>query len=438
MRLNGHPINNEKSKKIYNQSKKYLVNGVASSFHKAGFQDFPTCFDHGKGAYLYDVDGNKYIDYVAGMGPLILGYSPAAVNRAVSEQMAKGTQFCSPSADLNKLAEKLTEIIPCAERIAFQNTGTEANMFAFRLARAFTGKSKMIKFEGQYHGWSDEEMISTDARSVDELGPREQPSKNREVLGQLAGASDQVIILPWNDLTAVKAVIEKQRDEIAAIITEPYMCDSGPIFPNEGYLEELRTLATDHNILLIFDEVITGFRMSLGGAQAYFGVTPDVAVFAKAISGGLPLSVVAGKSHIMDCGIRTFGTFNGNALSVAAALATIDQLQQGGVYERFDALGQQLTDGLRKLGDRFGIPLYCRHDGAICMLLLGVDRPVDDFRDYLRFADIERYNYLVARSLELGLRLTPNRGRIYLSTQHSEADIQKTLLIIENIFSEWQ
>ncbi|MCQ2009778.1 aspartate aminotransferase family protein [Sporolactobacillus sp. STSJ-5] len=437
MRLSGNSINNENSKKLYENSKKYLVNGVASSFHKAGFQDFPICFDHGKGAHLYDVDGNEYIDYVAGMGPLILGYSPDAVNLAVAKQMAKGTQFCSPSADLNRLAEKLTEIIPCAERVVFQNTGTEANMFAFRLARAFTGKSKIIKFEGQYHGWSDEELISTDARSVDELGPREQPKKNREVLGQLADASDQIIILPWNDLTAIKHVIEKHRDEIAAIITEPYMCDSGPIFPNEGYLEGLRTLATENKILLIFDEVITGFRMSLGGAQDYFGVTPDIAVFAKAVSGGLPLSIVAGKGRVMDCGIRTFGTFNGNALSVAAALATIDQLQCDDVYERFDNIGQQLTEGLRVLGDRFGIPLYCRHDGAICMLLLGVDQPVDDFRDYLKFADIELYNRLVARSLELGIRLTPNRGRIYLSTQHTEADIQKTLQIFETIFSEF-
>jgi glutamate-1-semialdehyde 2,1-aminomutase len=236
----------------------------------------------------------------------------------------------------------------------------------------------------------------------------------------------------------VKHVIEKQRDEIAAIITEPYMCDSGPIFPNEGYLEGLRTLASDNNILLIFDEVITGFRMALGGAQEYFGVTPDVAVFAKAVSGGLPLSVVAGKGQIMDCGIRTFGTFNGNAISVAAALATIDQLQRDGVYEHFDALGQQLTDGLKKLGDRYRVPLYCRHDGAICMLLLGVDQSVNDFRDYLKFADSELYNHLVVRSLELGIRLTPNRGRIYLSTEHSEADIQKTLQIIETIFAEWQ
>jgi glutamate-1-semialdehyde 2,1-aminomutase len=430
-------INNENSKKIYEQSKKYLVNGVASSFHKAGFQDFPICFDHGKGAYLYDVDGKEYIDFVAGMGPLILGYSPDAVNRAVADQMTKGTQFCSPSADLNKLAVKLTEIIPCAERVVFQSTGTEANLFTFRLARAFTGKSKIIKFEGQYHGWSDEELISTDAHSVDELGSREQPKKNREVLGQLSSASDQIIILPWNDLAAVKHVIEKQREEIAAIITEPYMCDSGPIFPNEGYLEGLRTLATENKILLIFDEVITGFRLALGGAQEYFGVTPDVAVFAKAISGGLPLSVVAGKSEVMECGIRTFGTFNGNSISVAAALATIDELQRDGVYARFDALGQQLTDGLKKLGDRYQVPLYCRHDGAICMLLLGIDQPVDDFRDYLKFADSERYNRLVARSLELGIRLTPNRGRIYLSTQHTETDIQKTLQIIETIFSEF-
>lgn len=436
-RLNEYAVNTSNSKKLFQQSKTYLLDGVASSFHKASFQEYPICFEKGKGSHLYDVDGNAYIDYVAGMGPLILGYSPDAVNEAVSRQLEIGTQFCSPTYDLFKLSKKLVEIIPCAEKIVFQNTGTEANMFVFRLARAYTGKSKIIKFEGQYHGWSDEEKISTDARSIEELGPRNDPWKRRESLGQLPSATENIMLAPWNDLDAIRRIIDKEGHDIAAIITEPFMCDSGPILPKKGYLEGLRQLATEHGILLIFDEVITGFRMALGGAQEYFGVTPDVAVFAKAISGGFPISVVMGKRQVMECGVHASGTFNGNAVSVAAALATINQLEQPGVYERFDHLGRVLTDGIRKLGEKYLVTLHCDHAGAICLLELGVDHPLNDFRECLTSIDQELYDRFVMRCLELGVRFTPNRGRIYLSTEHTEEDIQRTLNVIEKVFSEF-
>lgn len=426
----------ENSMKLFQQISEYLLDGIASSFHKASFQDYPICFERGKGSHLFDVDGNEYIDYVGGMGPLILGYSPDALNDAVYEQMKKGTQFTSPTPDLLSLSRKLVEIIPCAEKVVYQNTGTEANMFAFRLARGFTGKSKIVKFEGQYHGWSDEEKISTDAKCVEELGPRNRPWKRIESFGQLYSSTKNVIIAPWNDLNAIKSIIKDHGNEIAAMITEPFMCDSGPILPKKGYLEGLRKLTAENNILLIFDEVITGFRLALGGAQEYFGVVPDIAIFAKAISGGYPLSVVAGRKSIMECGVHASGTFNGNAISVAAALATLKELEAKGTYEHFGIIGKKLVDGLKELGKKYEIPLYCENVGAICILEFGINQPLSDFRDCLTRLDNERYDQFVIQSLELGVRFTPNRGRIYISTEHTEEDIEKTLQVVEKTFSK--
>ncbi|WP_353949097.1 aspartate aminotransferase family protein [Sporolactobacillus sp. Y61] len=427
--------NTEKSKKLYQELSQYLVDGVASSFHKPVDQNYPICFQSGKGSHLYDVDGNEYIDYLGGMGPLILGYSPDEITMAVQKQMESGTQFASPTHDLLTLSKKLVEMIPCAEKIIFQNTGTEANMLAFRLARGFTGKSKIVKFEGQYHGWSDEERISTDATVIEELGPRNHPWKRMESFGQLNSAADHIIVAPWNDIDALKSIFNNYGGDIAAVIMEPVMLDSGPVLPKKGYLKEVRKLTEDYQILLIFDEVITGFRLAPGGAQAYFHVTPDLAVFAKAIAGGFPISLVAGKKEIMDCGVHASGTYNGNSISVSAALATLNVLDKKDTYTHFRNLGQLLVDGINFLGKKYDIPLFCTNLEAVCILEFGTNHPIEDFRDCFTKLDNNRYDRFVRESLEQGIRFTPKRGRIYLCTRHSEQDIQATLMVIENIFS---
>lgn len=426
----------KRSCEIYGQLQSHLVDGVASSFHKDPNQPYPISFDHGDGANLYDVDGNAYIDYVGGMGPMILGYASQSVNEAVIRQLEKGTQYAAPFEDLLHLTEKLAEVIPCAEEIAYQNTGTEANMLAFRLARAYTGKWKIIKFEGQYHGWSDEERVSTDARTAAELGSRLNPSPLLEVKGQLPTAADQIITLPWNDSELLADVLSAHEGEIAAVITEPLMCDSGPIMPQEGFLLRLRQLTSQHHVLLIFDEVITGFRLALGGAEAYYQVTPDLAVFAKAVANGFPLALVAGKKEIMSCGVHPTGTFNGNPVSVAAALATISELEKENVYSHLDALGRQLAEGLTALGTSYQIPLHASHAGAIVMLHFGRLTVPIDFRDALMTVDQQRYDQVVCAALARGVRLTPKRGRLYLSTAHSGDDIRRTLAIIDDVFQE--
>ncbi len=425
-----------KSKLMYESNKEYVTDGVGSYFHKAKYQEYPISMAYGKGSKLYDVDGNEYIDYVAGFGPMLLGYCPEAVNRAVADQLKRGTHFSAPTKELGELGELLTKYIPSAEQVSFQNSGTEAVMYALRLARAYTGKYKIIKFEGQYHGWSDEEKISITADKVEELGDRECPNKIIHTKGQRLSSADDMIVLPWNDLEILEKTLKEKKDEIAAVITEPIMCDSGPILPLPGYLDGLRELTTKYEVLLIFDEVITGFRVARGGAQEYYGVKPDISTFAKAIASGYPFAALAGKKEIMECGPHAAGTFNGNQLGVVAALATMDELGKPEIYEQLDQMGELLCEGFKKLSVKYNLKIYTRHMGGIFILYFGYDHDVKDFREWLEVADMEFYEKFVKAMEEYGVRMTDDRGREYISTKHTVLDIQRTLEIADIVLSE--
>lgn len=424
-----------KSKVHHEEMRQYLTDGVGSYFHINSYRDYPIAIKSGKGSKLYDLDGNEYIDYVLGFGPMLLGYCNENVNRAVEEQLARGSHFSAPTEELLQLSRRLTEIIPCADRVAYGNSGTEVVMYALRLARAFTGKYKIIKFEGQYHGWSDEEKISISAEKISELGDREHPNKIIHSRGQRLSSADDLVIAPWNDAEAVRKILS-ERDDIAGIIMEPVMFDSGPILPRPGYLKQIRELADQYGAVLIFDEVITGFRLSLGGAQSYYGVTPDLSTFAKAIAGGYPFGVIAGRKEIMECGIHASGTFNANPVGTAAALATIRELSRPGVYERLEELSQKLARGFVELGKKYRIPVYSRGIGSICILYFGFEDDRDDFRDWLAHADIPLYTEFVKRCEEYGIRFTDKRGREYLSTQHTEEDILRTLQVADQVLYE--
>lgn len=423
----------EKSKSLFQECKEYLVDGVSSSFHKAHNEEYPICITQGKGARMYDVDGNEYVDYVAGFGPIILGYAPEAINKAVTEQLEKGSQFSAPTADLCKLSKKLTEIIPCAEMVSFQSSGTEANMHAWRVARASTGKMKIIKFEGQYHGWADEQKITIGADDIFQLGPKDSINRLMNTAGQRKDTADDIILAPWNDIEALENILKSQANEIAAVLMEPYMCDEGPIEPKAGYLKKVKELCAKYNTLLIFDEVITGFRLSLGGAQQYFGVTPDLAVFGKAIAGGISLSMICGRKELMK-NVHPSGTFNATPIAVAASLATINELEKPGTYERMDALGKKLTDGIKELADKHGLKVYANHHNGICQMQFGIDRAPEDFRDCLENVDKATYDKLFLLARDYGVRLTSARGRIYISTAHTEEDIDQTLKVFEHVF----
>lgn len=416
---------------MFEEAKKYLVGGMASALHKAPWQEYPIFITRGKGSRLYDLDGNEYIDYMGGFGPMILGYAPEVLNEAVKKQLELGTHFAAPSDTLIELSKKLVENIPCAEKVCYQCTGSEANMFAMRLARAYTGKQKILKFEGHYHGWSDEEKVSNAAGSLQELGPRSNPWKVLQSFGQRP--ADDIIVAPWNDLDYLEELFKRRGHEIAGVITEQIMLNAEPVYPKPGFLEGLRELTTKYGIVLIFDEVITGFRLSLGGAQKYFGVTPDLATFAKSMAGGYPIAAIAGKEEILMAGDAPVGTFNGNPLSVAAALATIGELEKG-AYEKMSALTDKLVSGVNDLIKKYGIKAYCRGTVAVWTIQFGITEPIDDFRDHFAKIDKQTYQDFYKAALDAGFLLHPNRGRFYMTTAHTDEDIQKTLEFFEDFF----
>lgn len=424
-----------RSKQFFEEGRHKLVGGVASALHKAEWEEYPIFIERARGSRVYDVDGNEYIDYMGGYGPMILGYCPKAVDDAVIEQIGRGTQFAAPFEQLNQLSSKLTQIIPCAELVSYACTGTEANMLNFRLARAFTGKDKIVKFEGHYHGWSDEEWISHNPLSIKMLGPRNKPWKVLSSAGQRMAALDDVLVLPWNDLDLVRQTVKRHGHEIAAIITEPVMYNAEPVMPKPGYLEGLRAITQASEIVLIFDEVITGFRLALGGAQQFFGVTPDLCTFAKAVAGGYPLAGVAGKREILESGVQPAGTFNANPIVVAAALATIAELEKPGFYDRMARITRRLADGVTQIASRKGVVLYSASIASVWQLEFGITAPMTDYRDTLK-VDKSRYQQFRTLSLDRGIRFHPSRGRFYVSAAHTDEDVDRTLEVVEDVLAE--
>jgi glutamate-1-semialdehyde 2,1-aminomutase len=423
------------SKLLFEEVKEFLVNGVASALHKTGEESYPIYVERGHGSRLYDVDGREYIDYLMGYGPMILGYCPPAVAKAVIEQIGRGSQFAAPFKLLNELSKKLVEIIPCAELVSYQSTGTEANMLAFRLARAFTGKDKIVKFEGHYHGWSDEELISYAGESSGSMGPRNKPWKIKGSAGQTDRALADVIVLPWNDPALVEKTIKRHGDEIAAIITEPVMCNCEPIRPLPGYLEALRDIAREHEIVLIFDEVITGFRLALGGAQEYYGVVPDICTFGKAAAGGYSLAGVAGRRELMESGVHPVGTFNANPIAVAAAVATIKELENPAIYREMERITKRLAEGVTNISQAKSINLYCSGIASIWQLQFGITEAMTDYRETFK-VDKKRYQEFRMRCLAKGVRFHPSRGRFYTSAAHTDHDVDQTLSVVETVLSE--
>lgn len=428
-------LKTDKSKELFERAKESIVGGVASSLHKSEYEQYPIYIERGKGSKLYDVDGNEYIDYMAGFGPMILGYCPAAIGEAVIEQIAKGSQFAAPTESLNDVSKKLTEIIPCADLVSYQGTGTEANMVIFRMVRAYTGKDKIIKFEGHYHGWSDEEMISFAPDSIKMMGPRIKPWKTLGSAGQRVKAAEDILVLPWNDLALVKKTLKRQKHEIAAIITEPIMCNCEVVYPKPGYLEGLREVTAENDVLLIFDEIITGFRLSLGGAQEYYKITPDVCSFGKAVAGGFPLAGVAGKREIVGADVHPVGTFNANPISIAACKATIKELEKPGIYDHMAKLTKRLTEGINEIAKKRNITLYCEGVESIWQLAFGIRERMSDFRDNFK---VNKNDYQIFRKgcLERGIRFHPSRGRFYTSAAHTDEDVDRTLSVADEVLSQ--
>ena len=392
---------------------------------------WPLFFQRGEGSRLYDVDGNEYIDYVLGQGPTIFGHAPDFLLEAVDSAMRSGQVFAAQHELEIKASEAVQRMVRSAELVRFAGSGTEAVEAALRVARAYTGRAKFIKFEGHYHGWSDSVFYST-APSFEDAGASDAPTAVPMSAGMDAGTGDSILVLQWNDVQVLRRALDRHHRQIAAIITEPIMCNTNCIMPRPGYLEEMRRLCDDYGVVLIFDEVITGFRLGPGGAQEVLGVTPDLSTFGKALGGGFPISMLAGKREMMglmgDGTVMHGGTFNSNVVSMAAVDACLERMKRddGALYNQLTHTGRALMEGLTELAGKHDVDVLVQGPGPVFCMSFTSAPEITDYRTHRSNVDEEKYAEFCQGMLSRGVRLIP-RGVWYVSQAHTSADIDKTL-----------
>lgn len=430
-RLNSQPTEFAtfaESRRRIEAARRFMPAGVSSNF-RFGMAPHPLVFERGEGPYLFDVDGNRLVDYYLGMGPMILGHNPEPVRRAVIAQLEQGILYGGQSRVEAEAAELFCSMVPCAEKLRFCGSGSEAVQAALRLARAATGRRKVIKFEGHYHGWFDSILVST-AATPENAGDRARPNRNPGSVGQDETAWGSVEVLTWNDLKLVEDRLA--AGDIAAVIMEAAMCNSGAILPLPGYLEGVRAACTRHGTVLIFDEVVTGFRVAPGGVQQRLGVTPDLATFAKAVANGFPVAAVAGKAALLDLfatgGAVHGGTYNAHPACMAAALTTLRTLADGKVIAAIEPLGRRLMDGIAAALKKAGIPATVTGFPQIFHVAFGLTEPARDYRDLMKM-DRERYIRFCAELLKRRVRVL-ERGAWFLSSTHDELAIEETLAAV--------
>ena len=412
----------------YAEAQQALAAGVSSNF-RLGMDPVPLFFDHGAGAHLWDVDGNDYVDYVLGMGPGILGHAPPEVLAEVREAVGRGQLFGGQTRAELELAERFQAMVPCAERVRFGSSGTEMDQAAIRLARAATGRQVILKFEGHYHGWLDP-LLTSVAPPLELAGPPDAPLPHLPSSGQAANSVENVTILQWNDGDGVRALLTgPDRDRIAGVIMEPILCNTSVIPPEPGFLETVRELTAANGTVLIFDEVITGFRVGPGGAQRRLGITPDLAVFAKAMASGYPIAALAGRRDLMELtgkAVLHGGTYNANVVSIAAANATLAVLEAGGdeLFARIERAGQRLMDGLRAAARAAGSNLMVQGFGSVFNTTFG-GGPVRTYREYIA-TDLACQRRFLVGLQDRGVRVT-GRGTWFLSSAHTDADVDRTI-----------
>ncbi len=422
----------DRSKQLWERASRTCPGGIHSNVRKA-WQPHPMFYDRGSGSHLWDADGNEFIDYVLARGPLLLGHSPKPVLDAVKQQLDRGQMYAGQHELEIEASEKFCSLVPCADMVRFGGSGSEATHAAIRLARGVTGRMKILRFEGHYHGWFDNQMWNF-APPLDLAGPRESPFPLPATKGLNLNEAEHLIIRPWNDLALVRDAFDRYHGQIAGVITEPIMCNTGAIMPRAGFLEGVRELCSTHGTLLIFDEVITGFRVSLGGAQQYFGVTPDVATFAKGMAGGFPVSAIAGKREYMkafgDLTVTHAGTYNSSAPYMAASLAAMNMLSadDGKLLKQARALGEQLMDGIREAGTRAGKDVHVRGLGTAFHVSFNDREEIVDYRTSLG-KDAAAYDRFWLALQDSGIRAIPG-GLWFVSTAHTSVDVEQTLAAV--------
>ena len=424
----------DKSKKRLADFAKYLPGGVNSNF-RMGISPTPLVFERAEGPYLYDVDGNRLVDYYLGMGPMLLGHNPEPVLKAVAEQLKYGILYAGQSEIEFEAAQLLCEIVPCAEMVRFNCAGSEVVQAALRLARAATGRSIIVKFEGHYHGWLDNVLWSI-APTPDQFGPEASPTPIPASAGQDLPAGQHTEVLPWNNLPILEARLA--CGDVAAVIMEPAMCNTSAIAPAQGYLEGVREVCSETGTVLIFDEIITGFRLAPGGAQQRLGVTPDLATFGKAIANGFPVSALAGRAHLMEQmatgGVLHGGSYNALPAAMAAVVATLNELNKPETFSGLEQQGKKLMTGIKGALTDAGVKSQVQGFPQIFHVALGASSPFSNYRDSLA-ADKARYVDFTTALLSHGVRAL-ERGAWFLSTAHDDGVVDETIAAVAAVAKE--
>jgi glutamate-1-semialdehyde 2,1-aminomutase len=428
-------MNFTNSEHLFAAAQKVIPGGVNSpvrAFRAVGGQ--PLFIDRASGPYMWDADGNRYIDYVLSWGPLILGHAHPRVVKALQQAAERGTSYGAPTALETELAELVCTLVPSAEQVRFVNSGTEATMSALRLARAFTGRNKIIKLQGNYHGHADFLLVQAGS-GVATLGLPDSP-------GVPPGATQDTLTAPFNDLAAVKTLFDRHGQDIAGIILEPVAGNMGMIPPVEGYLAGLRQLCDQHRALLIFDEVMTGFRVALGGAQEYYGIMPDLTVLGKVIGGGLPVGAYAGRQEIMQTvapagPMYQAGTLSGNPLAMTAGIETLKTIQKPGIFDQLVAGTTKLCQGIGAAAEAAGIPVYQTQAGTMFCTFF-TDQPVTNW-DTAAKSDTKRYARFFQAMLKRGVYLAPSQFETgFFSSAHTNEVVASTIEAAQAAFSEIQ
>jgi glutamate-1-semialdehyde 2,1-aminomutase len=418
-------IDTSTSKSLFARARNFIPGGVNSpvrAFKAVGGN--PIFINRADGPYIYDEDGNEYIEFINSWGPMILGHNHPLVREAVIKAMENGTSFGAPTAREVEMAELITQMVPSVEKVRMVNSGTEATMSAIRVARGYTGKDKFIKFEGNYHGHGDSFLIAAGSGAVT-MGNPDSP-------GVTKGTAKDTLLAPYNDLDAVKQVVEANRNEVAAIILEPVAGNMGCVLPAPGFLEGLRALCDEHGIVLIFDEVMTGFRLSKGGAQQYLGVKPDMTTLGKIIGGGMPVGAYGGRREIMDYvspegPVYQAGTLSGNPIAMAAGLAILNHLNQTpDVYVSLENIGVRIANGIKESLKSHGLPFTVNHIGSMYSLFF-TEQNVTDFES-AKTSDTVVFGRYFQEMLKRGIYLAPSQYEsLFLSTALKDSHVDQFL-----------